>query len=165
MVKIPGWTSGATKKYSNPGYGISLEYPKTWKKKEGNQGLVVMFLAPKGTGGLFQANLNVTVQALTESDQDLDSYVRAMTEKEKEIIPEYQLQTVEEAELAGRLARRIVSTAKQGHVTLKLLQLCTIVPSNTGARAYAITFAAEESGFAELWPTAEAIIDSFDISN
>lgn len=164
-MKIPGWTSGVTKKYSSPGYGISLEYPKTWKKKEGNQGLVVMFLAPKGTGGLFQANLNVTVQGLTETDQDLDGYVRSMTEKEKEVIPEYQLQAVEEAELAGRPARRIVSTAKQGHVTLKLLQLCAIVPSNTGARAYAITFAAEENRFAELWPTVEAIINSFNIDN
>lgn len=165
-MRISGWGSGSTKKYSHSGYGISLEYPRTWKKKEGDKGLVVMFLAPKDAGsGMFQANLNVTVQSLTEAEADLDSYVQSMTKKEREMIPEYHLETVEEAELAQNPARRIVFTSKQGHVTVKVVQLSTIVSTLTGPKAYAVTFAAEESRFDELWPAAEGIIKSFTISS
>jgi len=161
VVGFPGFVPGSTKTYRNRAYGISLEYPKGWKKKEGTKEVVAMFLAPKGAGaGMFQPNFNITVQDLTGTETGLDEYVESMTEKEKEIIPAYRLERVEAAELSGHPARRIVFTSKQGYVNLKVVQLCTLV----GERAYAVTFAAEESRFAELWPAAAGMIDSFTIS-
>jgi len=161
VVGFSGFTSGSTKTYKNRAYGISLEYPREWKKKEGDKGVIVMFLAPKDAGrSMFQPNLNITVQELSGTETDLDQYVQSMTEKEKEIIPSYRLDTIEAAELAGQPARRIVFTSKQGYVNLKVVQLCTLL----GTRAYALTFAAEENGFDELWPAAEGMIGSFAVS-
>ncbi|MDH7497422.1 MAG: hypothetical protein QHH05_03130, partial [Syntrophomonadaceae bacterium] len=135
-----------------------MMYPAEWKKKDKVRGAVVIFTPPTRTAGeAFAASVNVTVQDLAaQTPCSLQDYVQEMVERERKILPGYELQSVEEAVLAGHPALRIRFTSKQGYLLLKFEQLCTIHRE----RAVAVTCAAEAGRFDEFRRTANLIVDS-----
>lgn len=151
-----------TKTFKDRVYGISLEYPKGWKKKDGVKEAVVLLVAPKNSfGEMFAANINVTVQDLSGEEKSLDEYVQDMIQRQAQFIPEYKLVETGDAVLAGFPAASISFSGRQGYVGIRFLQVCTIKDK----RAYAVTSAAEENRFSEFLPVARNIMESFKINS
>jgi len=151
---------GGTKTYKDRVYGISIEYPKSWKKKDGMREAVVLFMAPRTSPAqVFTANINITVQDLTGQDLTLDEYVHTTIEREKQFIADYELINIEPATMAGHPACQITFAGKQGYTPLRFIQLCTL----KNHRAYAITCAAEAKEFPSFMVQARQVIDSLRI--
>jgi len=158
--KFLGFTQSSTKTYKDRVYGISIDYPRSWKKKDGVREAVVLFIAPKTSPAeMFAANVNITVQDLSGQDTTLDRYVQSMIERQKGFIERYELLGIEPTTLAGCPACKIEFSGQQVYTKLRFMQVCTI----KGQRAYAITCAAEGNKFSDFITVVGEMVNSFTI--
>ncbi|MGI6488050.1 MAG: PsbP-related protein [Syntrophothermaceae bacterium] len=160
MRRLMGvFDKGDTKRFKERAYGISIEYPKGWKKKQGKQQVIALFMAPKSSNvGMFAPNVNITVENLEEREMTLQEYVESSLQEES-FTGYYQLISTESTTLSGLPALRIDFTGKEGLTSIRLLQVCVLQDHHV----YAVTCAAEASKFEEFEPLFQAMLDSYQL--
>ena len=74
--------------YTNSEYSFSVDYPADWDVREGFTGLAVVFAGPKVLKGIYDVNISVNAERLSQ-EIALKDYVTASDLKAKKTIPNY----------------------------------------------------------------------------
>ena len=145
--------------YSNPGLRLELRYPSDWTKNEGVAGSVATFLAHKEAGkDSFSENVNVLVQDLSKQPMNLAEYTDFSVNQLKQMVHEIQIEKIEDAQLGGQPAKRIVYSGKdtEGKM-MKYVQMWTIKDK----KVYLIGYTAELLHFDKYASQAQEMMESF----
>ena len=153
-------TQALTSVYDSPAYGIRIAYPHDWTKQEGLGGTVVTFLSPKESDSdLGTENLSISWEDLSAQPMTLNEYTQKTISQLQQIITDYHIIDSGETALADRPAHEVVFTGKQGQYMVKV-RVVWAVENN---KAYIITYAGEESNYANYQEIVDQMIDSFEI--
>ena len=154
-------TQPLTSVYDNPVYGIRIAYPHDWTKQEGVLGtMFVQFLSPwESDSDLVKENLVITWVDLSAQPMTLNEYTQKTISQLQQIITDYHIIDSGETALADRPAYEVVFTGKQGQYMVKV-RVVWAVENN---KAYIITYAGEESNYANYQEIVDQMIDSFEI--
>ncbi|WP_414572653.1 protein kinase domain-containing protein [Nostoc sp. CCY 9925] len=147
--------------YQNYIYGIKIEYPETWKiqvtpnliTKE-----LVTFLSPKETEkDNFQEVLTINVEDFPGTlEESKDLFIKEV----KATLSDANIVNTSETTLAKKRANQLIFFGKDGKKSLKNLQIWTL----KGNQAYVITYSAAIDDYDRFLPTAEKMIESFEIN-
>jgi hypothetical protein len=154
------------KTYENSTYGILMQYPADWKKVEprefsqtSNFNIIVGFLSPKESAVYKSppAALSVGIQNLSPSQSiAADQYSSAQINFIRQQARVLESNTIDLKGNNNTLAHKIVYINNEGQ---KIMQVWTI----KGNKAYHITYAANETRYADYLPPVQKMIDSFKI--
>jgi hypothetical protein len=154
------------KTYENSTYGILMQYPSDWKKVEpspssqtSNFNIIVGFLSPKESAFYRSppAALSIGIQNLSPSQSiTVDQYSGAQINFIRQQARVLESNTVDLKGNNNTLAHKIVYINNEGQ---KVMQVWTI----KGNKAYHITYAANETRYADYLPPVQKMIDSFKI--
>lgn len=148
--------------YESRDYGIKINYPMDWIKREQFMGTVVMFLSPtESASDIFQENLVVTVNDLSAQPITLEESVDPDINQLKMIVTDFKLVDSSATSLAGNPAHKVVYTGKDGQYNLEWMQVWTIKDD----KAYIVTYTAEQDKYSEFLGTVEEMVQSFEITN
>src|SRR5919107_3758811 len=154
------------KTYENSTYGILMQYPSDWKKVEPGQSsqrsnfnIIVGFLSPKESAFYRSppAAFSVGIQNLSSSQSIIvDQYSGAQINFIRQQASVLESNTINLKGNNNALAHKIVYINNEGQ---KIMQVWTI----KGNKAYHITYAANETRYADYLPPVQKMIDSFKI--
>jgi hypothetical protein len=163
-------TTGGFLLYENPTYGMKIQYPDDWEKKEPTP-YEVLFRFPTLENTSDTSSKYLLVVANTFDPQEnmtLDTLTHDQIDFLKESFSDLTLNESESnvTTLAGNPAYKVTfdhrNGAQQGDPDYKLIQIWTI----KGDRAYFITYRTELEGSSDNYlQTIQKMIDSFEISN
>lgn len=160
----------ALKRYENPGFGISIEYPSSWSGTQlrtdpsapTNTSIVAVFEAPReNQSDSYRENLVIGVQGPHQEDISLEEYTQNSLNAFRSMSNGVMILQSYPSFLSGLPAHEIVYTSNLQYLNLKKMQIFTIVNGNT---AYVITFGAEDSQFDKYIPEIRRMIDSIRIN-
>ncbi len=143
--------------------GVSVTYPENWSERNDIAGVLGIFLSPQEDAkDIFQENVNILSQDLTLNPaiQELSSYTEFSQTQIESFLTEGKILSLEDVTLAGLPAKKMLYTSKQGQVTLQYLGVWMIKEK----KAYVITYTALQSQFDRYLPQAQAVINSFKLS-
>ncbi|WP_445632437.1 non-specific serine/threonine protein kinase [Nostoc sp. DSM 114161] len=146
--------------YQDSSYGIKIQYPETWKIQETpnliTKGLVT-FLSPKETEkDNFQEFFTITIENFSGTLQESqDLFINEI----KATLSDATIVNTSERTLAKKRANQLIFMGKNGNKNLKNLQIWTL----KGNQAYIITYSAALDDYDRFLPTAEKMIESFEI--
>ncbi len=145
-------------KYENAKYNFQIYYPSTWKITEGIMGTAVTFRSPPDSPtDQFLENVVIGVADLAAvPSMTLDKYVELSLAQLAKVITDYKLISIQPRVIAGKPAKIIVLTGRQGIFSVKFLD--AIILSNN--KAYVITFIAEEAKYKNYEEIGTKIINS-----
>jgi len=147
--------------YQDYNYGIKIQYPETWKIQETpnliNKNLVT-FLSPTETQeDNFRELLTISVENFSGTLQESqDLFINAV----KTTLSDATIVSISETSLAKTRANQLIFMGKDGNKNLKNLQIWTL----KGNQAYIITYSAAIDDYDRFLPTAEKMIESFEIN-
>jgi hypothetical protein len=154
------------KTYENSTYGILMQYPSDWKKVEPGQSsqtsnfnIVVGFLSPKESAFYRSppAALSIGIQDLSPSQSiTVDQYSGAQINFIRQQASVLESNTISLKGSNNTLAHKIVYINNEGQ---KIMQVWTIKAN----KAYHITYAANQTRYADYIPPVQKMIDSFKI--
>jgi eukaryotic-like serine/threonine-protein kinase len=150
--------------YQNVEHNMQIKYPETWiKQEQGDFGEVARFL-PKSLDKSSNCSLEMLIHIndLPQQLLSLNEYKNIAIQKIKSnnpgiAITENQNQGVT---LANYNAYKLTYTRKEGECNLQIMEIGTV----RNGKAYFITYTAESAKYSEYLPTAEAMIQSFQIT-
>ena len=161
--------------YENPTLGIKIQYPADWEQKKAQEAdqyylkdsiqyPIVSFLPPlENASERFIENFTISVENLPQNTT-LDAYsnetIKAYKAKGFDIIDSNA------TTLAGNPAYKVTLDHRNGvqqgnNIDYKLIQIWTI----KGDKIYRIIFQADAETYSKTLPTAQKMIDSFEISD
>jgi PsbP len=148
---VPGWLT-----YLDPANKYSIDYPKDWTKATIPTGIA--FLSPKESAGdIFQENVNVMVQDLTDPGMTLDQFTAFNKKQLVDNIGASAVISILPAKLAGESAKvALYSMNYQGH-PLKIKQFWFI----KNKKSYILTYTAFPAQYTKYEGTATQVINSF----
>src|SRR5215208_5427853 len=154
------------KTYENSTYGILMQYPSDWKKVEPGQSsqtsnfnIVVGFLSPKESAFYRSppAALSIGIQDLSPSQSiTVEQYSGAQINFIRQQASVLESNTISLKGSNNTLAHKIVYINNEGQ---KIMQVWTI----KGNKAYHMTYAANQTRYADYLPPVQKMIDSFKI--
>src|SRR5215208_3275106 len=156
--------------YEKPTYGMKIQYPTDWEKKEPTPYQVVFRLPPQeNTSGISSEYLLIMVDTLDpQENMTLDQLTREQIDSLKESFSDLTLNESESlaTNLAGNPAYKVTfdhgSEEQQGNPDYKLIQIWTI----KGDKVYYITYRAKLGRYSDNYlQTIQKMIDSFEISD
>jgi hypothetical protein len=128
--------------YTSRADGLRVSYPQDWVPQERFMGTVVAFFSPlDGRSDVFSENVNLVTDRL-DRPVTVEQYTNASLRPLAQVIAGFELIEEGEGTLAGRRARYIRFTGRQGGLDLSWLQLLAVegeralVLSYTGADQY-----------------------------
>ncbi len=139
--------------YTDATYGFTMKYPSNWEKREKESGTVVGFISPD------VENLNVVVEDLSKNPVKLDEYVKAALPQIQKEIPEFKQLENTRISMGSMPAQKLVYTGSAEGLTLKFMQVITIV----NKKAYVFTYTGLAEEFDKHLASAQNMIDSFTI--
>ncbi|MDF5706721.1 MAG: protein kinase [Nostoc sp. S4] len=146
--------------YQDSNYGIKIKYPTNWKIQENsnsiNQELVIFFSTEISNSNNYQELLTVSIEKFygnLKESQDLFSNEIKATLSNATIID------TSETTLAKKQANQLIFLSKDRKKNLKNLQIWTLKNN----QAYIITYSAGIEDYDRFLPTAEKMIESFEI--
>jgi hypothetical protein len=144
--------------YENKDYAFRAEHPAAWKVVEDFSGFAVIFRSPlESSDDKYSENVNVIVEDLADHPGiTADGWSELGISKLQAAIKDFALKDRRDATLAGRPAKVLEYTGRQGEFHIHVLQTITLV----NGKAYQVTFVGEEANYARYLPTAKRIIDS-----
>jgi hypothetical protein len=170
-VNTTAATTGGFLTYENPTYGIKIQYPTDWEKKEPTPYEVVFRFPPQeNTSGTSSKYLLIIVNTLDpQENMTLDQLTHDQIDFLKESFSDLTLNESESnaTNLAGNPAYKVTfdhrNELQQGSSPdYKLLQIWTI----KGDKVYYITYRAELGRYSDDYlQTIQKMIDSFEISD
>lgn len=150
------------KNYVNQDFNIKLSYPENYELLKGVMGTVVVFLKEKeDPTNLFQENLNVMVQDLSNQPMTLEEYNSLSLREIGSFITDAKILSSDKTILAGKPAYEVVYTGKQGAYTFKWKQKWTIIDNI----AYVLSYTSEINQFDNSLKAFDKIFDSFEKLN
>lgn len=141
--------------YENFDYGVKIEYPSDWDKKE-TEDLIIAFVSPKTDSDNFQENLGLTMNDLAGQGLTLQKYNEKAIGQLKQTFPDIKIIESSSTVLSNNPAYKVVFTASN----LKLMQAWTI----KNDIAYIWSYAATENTFSDYLNTIQKMLDSFEIT-
>jgi hypothetical protein len=170
-VNTTAATTGGFLTYENPTYGIKIQYPTDWEKKEPTPYEVVFRFPPQeNTSGTSSKYLLIIVNTLDpQENMTLDQLTHDQIDFLKESFSDLTLNESESnaTNLAGNPAYKVTfdhrNELQQGSSPdYKLIQIWTI----KGDKVYYITYRAELGRYSDDYlQTIQKMIDSFEISD
>ena len=157
------------KTYKNPGFGLSIQYPSSWTGMQfradpldpTNTSIVAIFEAPReNQSDSYRENLILGVQGPREESISLEEYTENSLNAFSSMSDRVMILGSSPSSLSGLPAQEIVYTSTLQNLSLKKMQLFTIVNSNM---AYVVTFGAEATQFNKYVPEIRKMIDSVRI--
>ena len=147
--------------YTNPYFGIEINYPIDWDILENQVGTVAMFLSQQeNPNDDFRDNVNIVVQDLTGSNLDIEQYNNLSLSQLEQLITGFKvIEPISMAMLAGIPACRIKYQGIQGKLKLQWYSIWTIM-NNT---AYVVTCTAKQDSVSKFRPIFNEMIKSFGI--
>lgn len=135
--------------YENSLYGLSLEYPSNWQKKENVGKALLVLSTPAGD------NVNLMVQGQRSQNLTLEYYNQISMEQ----LADLAVSSLEEREttLAGEPGYQVTYTINNG--TLKLWQVWMIKDN----LAYLLTYTASAGNFDKYLSDVQAMVGSFRV--
>jgi hypothetical protein len=158
------------KTYENPGFGLSIQYPSSWAGtqlrsdpfSQTNTSIVAIFEAPReNLTDSYRENLILSVQGPLEDTISLDEYTQNSLNAFRSMSDRVSILESSPSTLSGLPAHVITYTSGLQNLTLKKMQIFTIVNDNT---AYVVTFGAEESQFNKYIPVIMKMVNSLSIN-
>ncbi|MGA7542058.1 MAG: PsbP-related protein [Nitrososphaeraceae archaeon] len=168
-------------RYSNPGFGINLEYPSSWTALEiwraaqavpssDYSGSIVSFLPPAsnasgatnatGTANATGFRDNVLIGRQDANDRTLEQYTSESLEAYGANTTNLRITESTPTTIAGNPAHRIVFTENVEGNTVQKMQIWTIV----GSFVYIITFGADQAEYPQFLPDVERMISTLQIT-
>lgn len=148
-----------TKEYSED--GVKIKYPEAWTRQDVKNPVtqeLVIFLSPKQSDSdKFQEKLTISLEDLSST---LDESRNLFIQEIKNSVSEAKIVDSSETTLANKRANQLIFTGKDGENSLKNLQVWTL----KGEQAYVITYTATIDDYERFLPTAEKMIQSFEIN-
>ncbi|MBD2680591.1 MULTISPECIES: serine/threonine-protein kinase [Nostoc] len=146
--------------YQDSSYGIKIQYPETWKIQETPNLItkeLVTFLSPQQTEkDNFRELLTISVENFSGTLQESqDLFIKGV----KTTLSDATIVNISETSLAKKRANQLIFIGKDGKKNLKNLQVWTL----KGNQAYIITYSAAIDDYDRFLPTAEKMIESFEI--
>lgn len=148
---------GAGNTFSSREHGFAITGPRGWTKGEAAPALVVFRSPQADESDAFTENVNVTVEDLPSDSVSLRQYRDGALANVRRAITNFRLLEEGDARLGGTAAARISYLGTQGQFQLRFLQVFAV----RTAKAYVVTFTAEEPRFEQYRPAAQTAIDSF----
>ncbi|MCC5631378.1 protein kinase [Nostoc sphaeroides CHAB 2801] len=150
--------------YNNPVYGISIKYPPSWEKTVAPDritGNLVKFISPKeGNADNYLENLNLIVQDFPEAQKELEEFTKSYLDEIKQSYPNIKISEEGKSQLSNRPAYQVVYSFEEDGINIKRLQVW-MVKNN---KVYIITYTADVAKYSEYFPTAQTMINSFEIN-
>jgi hypothetical protein len=135
----------------------ALDFPEDWTEQQPSGIILLLATSPmEGVADPFRENVNVVVEQYVEG-RDFGQYVAGSMLSLSTALSSYSTIESDEAELAGRSARRIIYTGRLDNITL--YNLAYIVDG--GNRAWTITCSATPESIDTWIDTFEGIVASF----
>ena len=147
------------KTYENKKHHFSMKYPSKWLIKEGFVGTVVTFVRPKQTAlSIFEPNVNITVEEVQAQIATLESF-SAMITKQMTAVFKKKINIVEDKEFifGNRRGHRLIVDAPEPQ-HLKAIFIWTV----KGSFAYIFTYMSQLDQYAEIAPTLDQMVKSFE---
>jgi hypothetical protein len=153
-LAVPGWQT-----YTDTVNKYSIDYPQDWAKAPVPNGMAGMaFLRPKeGPSDLFQENVNVLVQDLSEQPMTQEQFTELTKKQVTDNFGTSANLTVQPATLVGQNAKVAHYNITYQGRTLKIKQYWFV----KGKKAYVFTYTASPAQFARYDSTATQVIKSF----
>ena len=158
------------KTYENPGFGLSIQYPSSWAGiqlradpfSQTNTSIVAIFEAPReNLSDSYRENLILSVQGPLEDTISLDEYTQNSLNGFRSMSDRISILESSPSTLSGLPAHEITYTSGLQNLTLKKMQIFTIINDNT---AYVVTFGTEESQFNKYMPVIMKMVNSLRIN-
>ncbi len=152
---------GGASAYTNSTYGYSLQYPSDWTKQESATGTVSFVANPQSAGAVVPGTMNILVEPMPAgTPMSLEAYAPAAIAAIKSQFKSVNITTNVANTLGGQPAHEVVYTAKQGKLTMELMQIFTI----KDGKVLVITFGSTTADYAKYEPQVTQVIGSFAFS-
>jgi hypothetical protein len=164
------FSNATLKTYENPGFGLSIVYPSSWAGiqlradpfSQTKTSIVAIFEAPReNLSDSYRENLILSVQGPLEDTISLDEYTQNSLNAFRSMSDRISILESSPSTLSGLPSHEITYTSGLQNLTLKKMQIFTIINNNT---AYVITFGAEESQFNKYMPVIMKMVNSLRIN-
>ncbi|MDZ8183933.1 MAG: protein kinase [Nostoc sp. ChiSLP02] len=147
--------------YQDSIHGIQIQYPKNWRIEETPNLITKQFLIfsspQESEQDNFQELLTINIENFSGTLKEAkDVFIKQV----KATLSDATILDTSEATLAKKPANKLIFIGKNGQKSLKSLQILTL----KGDRAYIITYSATIDDFDRFLPTAEKMIESFEIN-
>jgi YVTN family beta-propeller protein len=150
------------KSYSNSNYGLGMQYPNNWTKREAKDS-VTFYPLLGNKSGQFQANFKITL--LPTTGAPLAEKVSTAIVQLKQNLTNFELKDSLAADnISSNQAYKILYTYKQGAALkdLEAVEYWTIV----GDKTYVVKYTAEQNQeYSKYLPTIQKMVRSIDIQN
>jgi uncharacterized protein (DUF1330 family) len=166
------FTNPSFRTYTNPSFGISLQYPSTWAaielktsiSKIPSGSLALLLPALENSSDTYREKILVSLQDLGSKNMTLDEYTQRSINAYLNQSNNNKIHIIESSTaattLSGNPAHKIVFTESFVGHHLKKMQIWSIVNSN---KVYLLIFSAEESKYNSYLPDVMQIFRSFRI--
>lgn len=163
-VEKSGSPSAVIFHYSNDKFGVSLDYPVNWTKKDGSEEgtqdkALVEFFPPKNSK---TQTANVIIEDLSANPLTLEKYTESMLTSAKDQVKNINFLESKETQFGGLPGYRIIVSGDSSPAfssSFKSLMTWTV----KGNLAYVFTYNTDPAGFDEFFNVAEQMISSLKI--
>ena len=149
--------------YINDDYQFSLQYPKTWSKRQLDDpitGEIVVFASPEEADtDLYLEKVYIAVEYLSSEPTNLEKYSQTVLNRISQAEGNVELYEDFQTTIDNIPARTVVYSRQEGSLQLRQMEAFTIKNN----QVYIAIYTAEKSKFAKFYPTVEKIIDSWQI--
>lgn len=157
-----GITSNNTQTYSNPFFGIQMQYPSNWFKLDlSHNSSSILIVAFRTPAGVSPGSLNILGGNVSSGNVTLNPLVSRSINQLNQTGKILHLISSTPASFAGYPAHKIVYTtiSPQGNES-EIMQLISIASN----KAYFITYAAPIANYTNYLPTIQTMISSIKIN-
>ena len=162
--------NSASRSYSNPVFGIKLEYPITWSAFELNSRFrdnvtsgIALLRAPRdNVSDKYAEKVNFNTQVFDSKNVTLDAYTSSIL---KSYANTSGVKVIESSAttFAGQPAHKVVITDDRVEpLKLKKMQVWSVI---NNSKSYVVTFGAEESKYQAYLPLFQDILNSLKITS
>ena len=145
----------------NFGYGITINYPLDWEKKEAIMDAVVVFLSPlENESDKFRENFSIIIKEYLKEQKLSEEYIEFELEQLKETLIDFQLIKKTKIKISNISAYKIVYTGKKQEIDIQIMQYYAL--KNNGI--YLLTYTAERDKFNKFLKVIKKMIKSFKIT-
>ena len=162
---LPGLSQIDTidKKSFTKHHHYKIEYPATWRTDtSGVMGTDAVFLAPlENESDKFSENINIMIQDLTGQNIDLEKYKQITDKQLADLATEPQVFESLIVKTIDKEYFRVTYAITQNKFRLRITSICFI----KNEKAYLVTYTAEFDKYDQYKTTAQAILNSFRLTN
>jgi PsbP-like protein len=161
-ITTSGITSNNTQTYSNPSFGVKMQYPSNWSKLDlSRNSSSVLIVAFKTAAGVNQGSLTLLGGNVSSGNVTLTSLFNADVNHLNQTGKILHLISSTPATFAGYPAHKIVyTTILPQQVEFEVMKLISLA----GNKAYFIIYAAPVTNYTTYLPTIQMMINSIEIN-